>query len=163
MRAAARDIDLVRRFNRFYTKRIGLLREGLLDTHFSLTQARVRFEIGSHPGTRSADLACDLGVDRGFLSRLLKSFERRHLIKRTKSKGDARVSHLSVTSKGRAEFERLDSRSREEVTEILAKLDRSQQQRLAGSMTTIRQLLESHREAVDAIALRLTVPAISAG
>src|SRR5580698_5634896 len=101
-------IQLVRRFNRFYTRRIGLLREGLLDTPFSLTQARVLFEIAHQPGTRSTDLAASLGLDPAYLSRLLASFERSKLVMRAQSKDDRRVSHLRLTAKGRTAFARLD-------------------------------------------------------
>jgi DNA-binding MarR family transcriptional regulator/N-acetylglutamate synthase-like GNAT family acetyltransferase len=136
------DIHTVRSFNRFYTKRIGLLREGLLDTPFSLTQARVLFEIAQRAGTRSTDLARELGLDPGYLSRLLKSFERRQLVKRAPSKEDRRVVELSLTAKGRASFERLNARSRAEIGEMLENLDPAQRQRLVDSMTNVRQLLE---------------------
>jgi DNA-binding MarR family transcriptional regulator/GNAT superfamily N-acetyltransferase len=154
----APTIELVRDFNRFYTKRIGLLREGLLDTPFSLTQARVLFEIGRRPGTRSANLAPDLGLDPGYLSRLLKSFERRQLLKRSKSKQDRRVNHLSLTRKGRAEFGRLNARSQAEIAEMLSRLGQAEQQRLAGSMTAIRELLDAPAEAAKTVTLRAHRP-----
>src|SRR5579863_5124723 len=108
MPASEEKIQLVRRFNRFYTRRIGLLREGLLDTPFSLTQARVLFEIAHCPGTRSTDLAAELGLDPAYLSRLLASFQHRKLIARVQSRDDRRVHHLRLTAKGRAAFGRLD-------------------------------------------------------
>ena len=132
MPVSEEQIQLVRRFNRFYTRRIGLLREGLLDTPFSLTQARVLFEIAHQPGTRSSSLAADLGLDPAYLSRLLDSFERRKLVKRSQSKEDRRVNHLSVTPRGRAAFDRLDALSRAETGEMLASLSSSQQQQLTG-------------------------------
>jgi DNA-binding MarR family transcriptional regulator/N-acetylglutamate synthase-like GNAT family acetyltransferase len=142
MPVSEENIERLRSFNRFYTKRIGLLREGLLDTPFSLTQARVLFEIGQNPGGWSASLAPELGLDPGYLSRLLKSFERRRLVTRSKSKRDRRVNHLSLTREGRAVFERLNARSQAEIREMLANLGRSSQQRLVDSMTAIRQLLD---------------------
>ena len=135
-----------------------MLREGLLDTPFSLTQARVLFELGQHPGTRSANLAAELGLDPGYLSRLLKSFERRQLVKRSKSTADRRVNHLRLTAKGRAEFESLDARSRTEIGEMLANLDGEQQQRLVEYMTTIRQLLDAPAEMETAVHLRTHRP-----
>ena len=142
MAACVTDIESVRAFNRFYTKRIGLLREGLLNSPFSLTQARVLFEIGRNPGTRSATLAAELGLDPGYLSRLLQNFERRQLIKRSQSSEDHRVFHLTFTAKGRSEFQRLDSLSREEIAGMLEPLDESRQRHLLDSMTAIRSLLD---------------------
>jgi N-acetylglutamate synthase-like GNAT family acetyltransferase len=83
-----------------------------------------------------------LGLDPGYLSRLLKSFERRQLVKRAPSKDDRRVVELSLTAKGRTAFERLNARSRAEIGEMLEHLDGTQQQRLVDSMTNVRQLLE---------------------
>ncbi len=156
IRMAAPDeiIELVRSFNRFYTKRIGLLREGLVNTPFSLTQARVLFEIGKQPGTRSATLVPDLGLDPGYLSRLLKSFERRRLVKRLKSNDDRRVNHLTLTRRGVAAFQRLNTGSSIEIREMLQELDPARQQRLVESMSTIRQLLDSHEKAASTVILR---------
>ncbi|HEX3742703.1 MAG TPA: helix-turn-helix domain-containing GNAT family N-acetyltransferase [Bryobacteraceae bacterium] len=134
-------IQLVRRFNRFYTRRLGLLREGLLDTPFSLTQARVLFEIAHRPGTRSADLAAELGLDAAYLSRLLVSFERRKLLTRRQSRDDRRVNHLRLTTRGRAAFARLDSLSRAQSGELLAGLTGAGQQRLTDSMAAIQEVL----------------------
>ena len=141
MPVSEEQIQLVRRFNRFYTRRIGLLREGLLDTPFSLTQARVLFEIAHQPGTRSSSLSAELGLDPAYLSRLLDSFERRKLVKRLQSKEDRRVNILRLTARGRAAFDRLDALSRAETGEMLASLGSSQQRRLTAAMTTIRQFM----------------------
>jgi len=147
-------IQLVRRFNRFYTRRIGLLREGLLDTPFSLTQARVLFEIAHRPGTRSANLAAELGLDPAYLSRLLASFESRKLVARVQSRDDRRVNHLRLTGKGRAAFARLDALSREQSGELLASLKGPEQQRLTDSMAAIQELLEPAAKAEPAVTLR---------
>src|SRR5215470_3799271 len=133
--ALPEQVELVRGFNRFYTKQIGLLREGLLQTPFSLTQARVLYELGTRPGLRSTDLICELGLDRGYLSRLLKGFEKQGLIQRATSKEDRRVFLLSPTAEGRAEFQRLNRRSQAEILEMLAPMTAVQRQRLAESMT----------------------------
>jgi DNA-binding MarR family transcriptional regulator/N-acetylglutamate synthase-like GNAT family acetyltransferase len=147
-------IQQVRGFNRFYTRHIGLLREGLLDTAFSLTQARVLFEIAHQPGTRSADLAAELGLDPAYLSRLLASFERRKLIVRQQSRDDRRVNHLRLTAKGRAAFARLDALSRTQSRELLANLTDAGQRRLTDSMTTIQDLLSPNGEPEPAVTLR---------
>src|SRR5579872_1368062 len=118
MPASEANIQLVRRFNRFYTRRLGLLREGLLDTPFSLTQARVLYEIAHNSGTRSSALAAELGLDPAYLSRLLQSFERRKLVTRAQSADDRRVNHLRLTRQGRAAFARLDALSRAQSCDI---------------------------------------------
>src|ERR1022692_2835568 len=132
MPVSEEKIQLVRRFNRFYTRRIGLLREGLLDTPFSLTQARVLFEIAHQPGTRSANLR-----------RLLPSFERRKLVMREQSRDDRRVHHVRLTAKGRAAFTRLDALSRQQSGELLTNLKSAEQERLTDSMAAIQELLRS--------------------
>ena len=151
-------IELIRSFNRFYTKQIGLLREGLLKTPFSLTQARVLYELGRNPGIRSASLVEELGLDPGYLSRLLKSFEEQGLIRRSGSESDRRVNHLSLTARGRAQFERLDARSRAEIGEMLSRLNGSQRERLVHSMAAIRQLLDWRDEAARRFVLRTHQP-----
>jgi len=152
------QIELVRSFNRFYTRQIGLLREGLLKTPFSLTQARVVYEMGSRPGVRSADLIRELGLDPGYLSRLLKGFERQGLIKRTNSTEDRRVNLLALTAKGRAEFRRLNARSESETGEMLAAMSAPQRQRLVDSMSAIRRLLEPPGEAEPPFVIRTHRP-----
>jgi DNA-binding MarR family transcriptional regulator/GNAT superfamily N-acetyltransferase len=154
MPVSEEKIQLVRRFNRFYTRRIGLLREGLLDTPFSLTQARVLFEIAHQPGTRSSHLAADLALDPAYLSRLLASFERRKLVTRAQSRDDRRVNHLRLTAKGRAAFARLDSLSRAQSAELLASLNGAGQQRLTDSMAAIQQLLGPTGKIEPAVTLR---------
>jgi DNA-binding MarR family transcriptional regulator/N-acetylglutamate synthase-like GNAT family acetyltransferase len=151
MPVSENDVEQVRAFNRFYTRQIGLLREGLLQTPFSLTQARVLYELGRRPGTRSSLLGVELGLDPGYLSRLLKSFDRQRLIKRSPSHHDRRVSGLSLTPAGRAEYERLNARSRAETSQMLAAMTRPQQQRLVECMTAIRQLLGSPDQLPKAI------------
>lgn len=154
MPVSEEKIQLVRRFNRFYTRRIGLLREGLLDTPFSLTQARVLFEIAHEPGTRSASLAAGLGLDPAYLSRLLESFERRKLVKRSQSKEDRRVNQLRLTSQGRTAFARLDARSRAEVGEMLASLNGGRQRQLTDAMAIIQQVLDPPAPAAKTVTLR---------
>ena len=154
----ASAVEQVREFNRFYTRQIGLLREGLLKTPFSLTQARVLYELGARPGTRSTDLVRDLGLDPGYVSRLLKSFENQRLIQRTSSARDRRASLLTLTAKGRAEFKRLNARSQAEISAMLTKLSEPQSRELAASMTAIRRLLDPPAAADPAFTLRTHQP-----
>jgi len=148
----------VRGFNRFYTRQIGLLREGLLDTPYSLTQARILYELGTRTTVRSSDLVRDLALDPGYLSRLVGNFERQGLVKRAPSKDDGRVQYLGVTAKGRREFERLNSRSRAEVRDMLERMDTPQQEQLVNSMAAIRMLLEPRARAADGFELRMHRP-----
>lgn len=141
MPAAPDRTQLVRSFNRFYTRQIGLLGEGLLRTRFSLTQARVLYELGRHSGIQSSKLVEELDLDPGYLSRLLKSFERQGLVKRSTSRSDRRVIHLTLTDKGRREFDRLDARSRVEIGQMLAGMSEPRQQQLVHSMAAIRETL----------------------
>lgn len=158
MPASKSDIELVRSFNRFYTRQIGLLREGLLKTPFSLTQARVLYELGHERARRSSDLAEELGLDPGYLSRLLKSFERQRLIRRSASREDRRVWEISLTPRGRAQYQRLNARSQAEVGEMLAAMDAPKQRRLVDCMRSIREVLGSPDEAEREVVIRTHRP-----
>jgi DNA-binding MarR family transcriptional regulator/GNAT superfamily N-acetyltransferase len=135
-------IDAVRSFNRFFTRRIGVLREGLLHTPYSLTEARVLFEIASREQATASDFSRDLGLDPGYLSRILSGLERRGLITRAPSETDARRRILSLTSEGWEAFSVLDARSREEIAELLGGLCEEEQRRLLGAMRTIESVLD---------------------
>src|SRR5881398_2020482 len=102
--AEPEGIEAVRRFNRFYTRRIGALREGLLDSPFSLTEARVVYELAQADGASATELGEKLGLDAGYLSRILRRFQTHGLIDRQPSPDDGRRSHVSLTEQGRAEF-----------------------------------------------------------
>jgi DNA-binding MarR family transcriptional regulator/N-acetylglutamate synthase-like GNAT family acetyltransferase len=135
-------IDAIRRFNRFFTRRIGVLREGLLHTPYSLTEARILFEIANHDDLSASDLSRELGLDPGYLSRILAGLERRYLIEKTPSESDARRRLLALTPEGRDAFSLLDARSREEVTEMLGELSEVEQRRLLEAMRTIERILD---------------------
>jgi len=139
--AFGRRVEDVRRFNRFYTKQIGVLNEGLLDSPFSLTQARVLYEMAHRQAPTATALGKDLGLDAGYLSRILKQFQDRRLIARKPSREDGRSSELSLTRQGRRTFAPLDARSHAEVGEMLAKLSPGGQRRLLEAMRTIESLL----------------------
>src|SRR5690242_16910406 len=115
-------IDAVRRFNRFYTRTIGALQEGLLHSSFSLTEARVLYELNHRAGATATELCRDLDLDAGYLSRILQGLERDGLLARSPSTADRRQSLLSLTETGCAAFAPLDQRSREEVGRLLASL-----------------------------------------
>jgi DNA-binding MarR family transcriptional regulator/GNAT superfamily N-acetyltransferase len=136
-------VDVVRRFNRFYTRRIGALRAGLLDSPFSLTEARLLYELAHRDRPTAAELARDLGVDAGYLSRMLRALERRRLISRERSRADARQSLLGLTAEGRRTFATLDTRSSAEVRAMLGRLSDAGQRRLVGAMRDVEQLLDA--------------------
>ena len=134
-------IETIRRFNRFYTRRIGVLHEGLLHSKFTLTESRLFWELAHRDRLTATELARALDLDAGYLSRLLTGFKERGLIKRTRSPDDARQQHLSLTAAGKRAFAPLDTRSRADVTALLAPLTEAQQQQLLQSMTGIEQML----------------------
>jgi DNA-binding MarR family transcriptional regulator/GNAT superfamily N-acetyltransferase len=149
-----RRVEDVRRFNRFYTKQIGVLNEGLLQSPFSLTQARVLYELAHREQPTASALGQDLGLDAGYLSRILRDFEQRRLIARKRSQTDGRQSELSLTGRGRRTFAPLDARSHQEVGEMLAKLSAADQRRLLEAMQTIEGLLGARPEPKGAYVLR---------
>ena len=135
-----RRVAAVRRFNRFYTSRIGVLH--YLGSDFSLGEVRVLYELAHRPDPPTATELCGvLGVDAGYLSRLLRGFERRRLITRTRSDVDGRRSHLALTAAGRAAFAPLGARSHDEIAALLAPLAEPDRVRLVEAMATIEGIL----------------------
>jgi len=137
----------VRRFNRFYTRRIGVLQEGLAETRFSLAESRLLWEFAHRERTTAAELARDLGLDPGYLSRLLRSLKEAKLIRSERSQDDARHLHLSLTAAGRRAFAPLDRHSEDGVAALLAPLAEADRRKLLASMRTIEQLLDGERPA----------------
>jgi len=136
-------VDAVRSFNRFFTRQIGILREGLLYSPYSLAEARILFEVAHRELALSAsDLSHELGLDPGYLSRILARLEQQGLIDRTRSEIDARRRLLSLTPGGVEAFSLLDARSREEVTEMLSVLSEGDQRRLLEAMQAIENILD---------------------
>jgi DNA-binding MarR family transcriptional regulator/GNAT superfamily N-acetyltransferase len=133
-------IDAVRRFNRFYTRKIGVLRKGYLGSPFSLPEARVLYELYSRKDATASDIAAALDLDQGYLSRLLQQFEKRGLVTRKASRDDARRSHLSLTARGRKTFAPLDVQSQRDAADLLSKLPEAEQERLVSAMATIEDL-----------------------
>lgn len=143
MSATAFDhrIGSVRRFNRFYTQKIGVLDEGLLQTPFSLAEARVLYELAHRDRPTAGELARELHLDPGYLSRMLRGFRRQGLIDRARAATDGRRSHLYLTTAGQAAFAPLDARSRDTVGAILGGLSDSAQAKLVAAMKTVERLL----------------------
>jgi DNA-binding MarR family transcriptional regulator/GNAT superfamily N-acetyltransferase len=135
-------VAAVRGFNRFYTRRIGVLDEGHLKSRFSLAEVRVLYEMAHRDRPAASELARDLGLDAGYLSRMLRSFRGSGLVGRTPSRDDARQSRLALTRKGKQTFAPLERRAAEAVAEMLRPLTSSERTRLAGAMDSIRRLLE---------------------
>jgi DNA-binding MarR family transcriptional regulator/GNAT superfamily N-acetyltransferase len=140
--AALRHAEAVRHFNRFYTKHIGALHERLQKSSFSLTEVRVLHELARERAQTATVLARNLGLDSGYLSRLLTSFERRNLITRRPSESDARQSLLALTDQGHAAYEPLDIAAIEEVLSALERLTESSQEQLVGAMKLLERLLD---------------------
>lgn len=141
------SIDTVRRFNRFYTRRIGALQQGYMGSPFSLPQARVLYEIGQRGMCTASELGADLDLDLGYLSRLLQGLRRQGLVQGEAAKEDARRVRLSLTAKGRKAYQQLDARSRELVAGMLGKLGAQEQDRLVGALRAVEGVLEKKAEA----------------
>ena len=147
--ALAQHVDAVRRFNRFYTRQIGVLQEKLLHSAFSLTEGRVLYEIGYHGDTGTSrdaeptavDLAKALDIDGGYLSRILQRFAKRRLIRRTTSDADARQAHLALTARGRAALVPLQQLARDEVAVMLRHLSPAERRRVVDAMRLIQTSL----------------------
>jgi DNA-binding MarR family transcriptional regulator/GNAT superfamily N-acetyltransferase len=150
---ALRRAEAVRQFNRFYTKHIGELHEHLHNSEFSLTEVRVLRELALGRVQTAAGLARGLGLDSGYLSRLLTGFERRKLINRRPSSADARQSLLSLTDTGRAAYQPLDAAAVREVSAMLAKLAAGSQDQLVAAMKLIERLVDD-RPRDSAVMLR---------
>src|SRR5260370_12838449 len=120
-------IGTIRQFNRFFTREIGVLREGLLHSPYSLTEARILFEIAHHDKLTASDLCRELGLDPGYLSRILARLEQQRLIERVRSESDGRQRILHLTAEGHKACATLDQRSRDEMSECLTALDSDKQ------------------------------------
>ncbi len=147
-------VAAVRRFSRFYTRQLGLLDEGLLNSAFSLTEARVLYELANRPTLTATELSRDLGIDPGYLSRVLKEFERRGLIARAPSPGDGRLALLQLTESGRTAFEPLDRASRHQILAMIRNLMPAEAARLVQAMQTIEHLMGKPVSSRDPITLR---------
>src|SRR5262249_28804633 len=136
-----RRVAAVRRFNRFYTRQIGVLRKTFLDSPYSLGEARVLYEIASGGAPTASAISRALDLDAGYLSRVLRDFEKRGLIQRRVSPSDARQSHLALSVRGRKSFAPLERRSQRDTQAMLGRLAPAEQAQLIAAMNTIETLL----------------------
>jgi DNA-binding MarR family transcriptional regulator/N-acetylglutamate synthase-like GNAT family acetyltransferase len=149
-----RKVDAMRRFNRFYTKQIGVLREGLLKSPFSLTEGRVLYELAHREKAVATALSEELSLDSGYLSRILRAFKNRGLITKEMSTADGRQSFLSLTRKGQEAFAKLNADAREEIRAMLSGLQLRGQSRLIEAMETIQELLGARPDGRSPFLLR---------
>src|SRR5437868_5864632 len=134
-------IAAVRRFSRFYTRQLGLLQESLVATPFSLAQARVLYELVNRDTVTASELAADLDLDHGYLSRILRRFAEQGLLAKKRAADDGRQSVITITAKGRKAFAPLNKGSHDQVAAMLAKLSPAAQRRVIGAMNTVECLL----------------------
>lgn len=151
-------IATVRGFNRFYTQRIGVLRRRLYDSPLALAEIRVLYELAHRDAPTATELAQALALDAGYLSRILRSFERRRWISRQRSTRDARQSHVALTAAGRKAFDPLDRASHDEVAALLTPLTDSMQARVIEAMRTIQDQLDRGSAGERAVVLRTHRP-----
>src|SRR5882757_6728433 len=139
--ALTEDMATFRRFNRMYTRFIGTLQEGLLNSSYSLAEARVLYELANREAPKAKEIAEELGMDPGYLSRLLGKFERDALLRRKPSQPDSRYADLTLTRQGRLAFEELNALSDGQAREVLGRLPYSERTRLIRSMQVIEGIL----------------------
>jgi len=139
------SIEAVRRFNRFYTKRIGVLHEGFLNSPFSLAEGRVLQQLAQRDNLLAKTIARDLELDEGYLSRILRDFAKKGLIQKRRTDSDGRQRTLAITAEGRKAFSHLDRSANTEVGKMLRGLNAADQARLAGAMQTMEELLGAFR------------------
>jgi DNA-binding MarR family transcriptional regulator/N-acetylglutamate synthase-like GNAT family acetyltransferase len=147
---ATQRVEAVRRFNRLYTRRIGVLQDGYLESPFSLAEVRVLYELAHRQQTTASELARQLELDPGYLSRILRKFHERGMLERTRSARDGRETHLSLTPHGRDTFEPLEAGARKQIGALLNGMSEARQDRLVDAMASIEDLLEPPSTATDA-------------
>lgn len=144
----------VRGFNRFYTKHIGLLEEGLLKSSYSLTEVRILYELAHSEAVTAKELSEELGLDPGYLSRMLRKFHQCGFIDKEVKESDQRAVALSLSAKGKKAFEPLDRASNEQVRAILTGLPEAEQKKLVAAMNTIRELMGDGDKMAETFVLR---------
>lgn len=141
-----RRVATVRRFNRFYTRQIGVLNNGYLESPFSLAEVRVLWELAHRPRATAGELGRELGLDAGYLSRILRGFQRRGFLDRWPSEVDGRQSYIRLTERGKEAFAPLNARSHHDIGALLGRLSQEDQGRLIEAMQTIERLLGAQPE-----------------
>jgi DNA-binding MarR family transcriptional regulator/GNAT superfamily N-acetyltransferase len=147
------QVSAIRAFNRFYTRKIGVV-DGIASRPFSLAEARVLYELAHRQQPTSTDIRKELGLDAGYVSRILREFERRKFVTREQSKTDEREKFLSLTAKGRRAFAQLDARSDRDVAATLEELSPAERKRLVDAMQTVHSLLSDQPESKAPYLLR---------
>jgi DNA-binding MarR family transcriptional regulator len=138
------DIQFIREFNRFYTNIIGLVDQHLLQSSFSLPEARILYELYHLQPCTASDIMQKVQIDKGYLSRVLAQFTRMRLLAKTKSKDDGRAAHLSLTAKGNLEFEKINQASIRQVKMITSDLSAKDKADLIDHMKGIKEILNQH-------------------
>lgn len=139
------QVSAVRAFNRFYTRKIGVL-GGMASSPFSLAEARVLYELAHRQRPTATEIRKELGLDAGYMSRILREFERRKLVRREPSRTDERQRYLSLTTQGKKAFVPLDQRSSRDIAAMLGQLSRAERKQLVDAVDTIRRLLGDRDE-----------------
>jgi DNA-binding MarR family transcriptional regulator/GNAT superfamily N-acetyltransferase len=152
------QVAQVRSFNRFYTRQIGLLDEGLLKSEFTLTEARILYELAHRDGLTATDLRRELDLDAGYLSRILKAFEIKGLLTRSPSDRDARQSVLALTPDGRAKFDTLNQASHDEIAAMLNRFPENRRDKLVSAMSTLQHMMGGGGEPQEPYSLRTHRP-----
>lgn len=155
---AETSVAAIRHFNRYYTRQIGLLQQGLLETTFSLSEVRLLYELAHREGVTATGLAADLSLDPGYLSRILANFEKRGWIRRKPSPDDRRQSLLALTQRGAATFGPLEARSNQQVEHMLSKISSAAQRQLVSAMQQIEQILSPKPAPAEPYLLRAHQP-----
>jgi len=141
-----KDIQHVREFNRFYTGIIGLLDEHILQSSYSLPEARVLYELYHRQPCSATELIQAITMDKGYLSRVLKTFAKKGLLSTKKSKEDGRATVLSLSAKGEKEFELINRASADQLTDLLSSLTAANVKKLLSHMTEIKKLLTRNEQ-----------------
>jgi DNA-binding MarR family transcriptional regulator/GNAT superfamily N-acetyltransferase len=152
------QIAAVRSFNRFYTSKLGVLDQRLLQSPFSLSEARVLYEIAKRENPAAKAIGIGLGLDPGYLSRIIQNFDDSGLISRKPLPSDRRQYRLALTAKGRQAFDRLDRSSQDDVAAMLASLPHGGRERLIGAMAVIESLLGAAGDPLPPAILRGPCP-----
>jgi DNA-binding MarR family transcriptional regulator len=139
------QVKQVREFNRFYTNIIGLLNQHLLDTTFSLPEARMLYELDQRPSCTASDLMEALNMDKGYMSRMLTQFQKKGLVSRKKSGIDGRAYFLSLTAKGKKAFSKLDEASHVQIKNLLQPMEAATREKLLQHMNEIKQVFINHQ------------------
>ncbi|NIG54535.1 MarR family winged helix-turn-helix transcriptional regulator [Chitinophaga sp. Cy-1792] len=142
MKVKQLTISSIRAFNRYYTKLLGLLNRHLLNSDYSLVEARIIYEIHTNGPLSASQMMSEIEIDKGYLSKVLKQFEHAGLISKQRAVEDARITLLSLTAKGAALFTKLNSASEMQIEMLIDKLTAEEQRQLVGHMQAIQQLLQ---------------------